>query len=75
MSEHSYEGVHEYYLDRIRFAMEHNFQNREELLSMISRVAFVDSFLTTEEYRDIINKVQEAHKKSMEMNRNDVWNF
>ena len=42
--EHSYEGVHEYYLDRIRFAMTHNFQNREELLSMISRVAFVDSF-------------------------------
>ena len=63
----------DWYLDRIRFAMTHNFQQREELLCMIGRVAFIDSFLTEQEYNDILVKLNKAHTKSLEMNYNETW--
>ena len=63
-----------YYIDRIRFAMRHDFANREELLRMISRVAFMDSYLTGREYTSILEALNNAHIKSMEMNYNEGWN-
>lgn len=73
--EKSYEGVHAFYVDRINRAMTGNFAQRMEWLALISRVAFHDSFLTHDEYLDILNRVNNAHIKAMEDNYNAGWNF
>ena len=70
----SYEGVKDFYLDRIRFAMKGNFRQREEMLQMICRTAFMDSMLTSDEFVAVLHSVDEAHKKSMEANFNEGWN-
>lgn len=72
--EKSYEGVHSFYVDRINRAMSGNFQQRMDWLAMIGRVAMMDSFLTMDEYTDILNRLNKAHQKAMEDNYNAGWN-
>lgn len=72
--EKSYDGVHSFYIDRINRAMTGNFQQRMDWLAMIGRVAMMDSFLTMDEYTDILNRLNKAHQKVMEDNYNAGWN-
>lgn len=66
--------IRDFYLGRIKFAMGGSFTQREEILRMVARTAFRDYSLTNADYVVILDNVQEAHKKSMEMMRNEVWN-
>ena len=70
----SYSNSKDFYLGRIRFIMEqHNFEQREQLLGMVLQSAMSDRALTVSELMFIINKVEEAHQKSMEANYNEQW--
>lgn len=70
----SYSNSKEFYLGRIRFIMEHHdFAQREQLLGMVLQAAMSDRALSVSELMYIINKVEEAHKKSMEDNYNEGW--
>lgn len=70
----SYFNSKEFYLGRIRFILEHHdFAQREQLLGMVLQAAMSDRALSVSELMFIINKVEEAHKKSMEDNYNEGW--
>ena len=70
----SYSNSKDFYLGRIRFILEqHNFEQREQLLGMVLQSAMSDRALTVSELMYIINKVEEAHQKSMEANYNEQW--
>lgn len=70
----SYSNSKEFYLGRIRFILEHHdFSQREQLLGMVLQAAMSDRALSVSELMFIINKVEEAHKKSMEDNYNEGW--
>lgn len=70
----SYSNSKEFYLGRIRFILEHHdFAQREQLLGMVLQAAMSDRALTVSELMFIINKVEEAHKQSMEDNYNEGW--
>ena len=70
----SYSNSKDFYLGRIRFIMEqHSFQNREMMLGMVLQSAMSDRALSVSELMFIINKVEEAHQKSMEANYNEQW--
>lgn len=70
----SYSNSKEFYLGRIRFILEHHdFSQREQLLGMVLQAAMSDRALSVSELMFIINKVEEAHKKSMEDNYNAGW--
>ena len=70
----SYSNSKEFYLGRIRFILEHHdFAQREQLLGMVLQAAMSDRALSVSELMFIINKVEEAHKKSMEDNYNEGW--
>lgn len=70
----SYSNSKEFYLGRIRFILEHHeFEQREQLLGMVLQAAMSDRALTVSELMFIINKVEEAHKQSMEDNYNAGW--
>ena len=70
----SYSNSKEFYLGRIRFILEHHdFAQREQLLGMVLQAAMSDRALTVSELMFIINKVEEAHKQSMEDNYNAGW--
>ena len=70
----SYSNSREFYLARIRFALnEHNFTQREQLLGMVNSAVLSDRALAVSEVMFILNKVEEAHKKSMEANFNEGW--
>ena len=70
----SYSNSKEFYLGRIRFILgHHDFAQREQLLGMVLQAAMSDRALSVSELMFIINKVEEAHKKSMEDNYNEGW--
>lgn len=70
----SYSNSKDFYLGRIRFILEqHNFEQREQLLGMVLQSAMSDRALTVSELMFIINKVEEAHQKSLEANYNEQW--
>ena len=70
----SYSNSKEFYLGRIRFILDHHdFAQREQLLGMVLQAAMSDRALSVSELMFIINKVEEAHKKSMEENYNEGW--
>lgn len=70
----SYSNSKEFYLGRIRFILEHHdFVQREQMLGMVLQAAMSDRALSVSELMYIINKVEEAHQKSMEVNYNEQW--
>lgn len=70
----SYSNSKDFYLGRIRFILDrHDFQQREQLLGMVLESAMSDRALSVSELMFIINKVEEAHQKSMEDNYNEGW--
>ena len=70
----SYSNSKEFYLGRIRFILDHHeFEQREQMLGMVLQAAMSDRALTVSELMFIINKVEEAHKQSMEDNYNAGW--
>lgn len=70
----SYSNSKEFYLGRIRFIIEHHdFAQREQMLGMVLQAAMSDRALSVSELMFIINRVEEAHKKSMEDNYNEGW--
>lgn len=70
----SYSNSKEFYLGRIRFILDHHdFEMREQMLGMVLQSAMNDRALSVSELMFIVNKVEEAHKKSMEDNYNAGW--
>ena len=69
----SYEGVFDFYRDRISHAPAYGFRSGHEILNVIMRTAFHDSMLTESEYRNIINLCEDAHIKMTEDNYNAGW--
>lgn len=70
----SYEGVYDFYRGRINSAPLYGFRSGHEILKVIIRCAFYDSFLTDEEFNSIIKLCELAHIKMMEDNYNAGWN-
>lgn len=71
-----YQGVYEFYKDRIHACPLYGFKAGHELLDLIARCAKHDmyvAFLTSDEYNTIINLCQQAHIKMMEDNYNAGW--
>lgn len=62
-----------FYRDRLRACPSYGFVQGEEIICMVTRCAFWDSTLTTEEFNSIINLADEAHIKLMEDNYNEGW--
>lgn len=70
----SYSNSKDFYLGRIQFILEHHdFAQREQLLGMVLQAAMSDRALSVSELMFIINRVEEAHKKSIEDNYNEGW--
>ena len=70
----SYSNGKEFYLGRIRFILDHHdFAQREQLLGMVLQSAMSDRALSVSELMFILNKIEEAHQKSMEANYNEQW--
>lgn len=70
----SYSNSRDFYLGRIRFILEHHdVAQREQMLGMVLQSAMSDRALSVSELMYIINKVEEAHQKSMEVNYNEQW--
>ena len=70
----SYFNSKEFYLGRIRFILDHHdFAQREQMFGMVLQAAMSDRALSVSELMYIINKVEEAHQKSMEANYNEQW--
>lgn len=70
----SYEGVYEFYRDRVLSCPSYGFKSGHEILTVIMRTALRDSMLTDEEYNNIIDLCEKAHIKMMEDNYNGNWN-
>ena len=73
MQEHSYEGVYDFYVERINATRNYGLVAGDPILHLISRCAFWDSFLTKQEFNSIIILCDEMHKKLMEDNYNEGW--
>ena len=69
----SHEGLFEFYRDRISSCPRYGFKAGHEILGVIERCAFWDSWLTETEYNTIINLCETAHIKMMEDDFNDGW--
>lgn len=69
----SHEGVFDFYKGRIDSAPNYGLKSGDEILHVILRCAFWDSFLTNEEYMTIINLCQLAHQKILENNWKESW--
>ena len=72
--EHSYEGVYDFYVERINACRNYGLKSGDEILHVITRTAFRDSFLTEDEFNSIIILCEDMHKKLMEDNYNAGWN-
>lgn len=70
----SYEGIYEFYVERINACPNYGFTSGHELLKTITRCAFNDSMLTDSEFNSIINLAELCHIKMMEDNYNAGWN-
>ena len=63
-----------FYDGRIRFILDqHYFTQREQMLGMLLNAAMGDRGLTVSDLLYVISQVEEAHKKSMEINFNEEW--
>lgn len=69
----SHEGVYAFYLDRITASRNYGLFSGDEILKVICRCAFNDSYLTETEFNSIIIQCEEMHKKLMEDNYNEQW--
>ena len=69
----SYEGVFDFYRDRIAACPFYGFTAGHEILTTITRCAFSDSVLTDDEFNIIINLAVKCHIKMMEDNYNEGW--
>ena len=72
-STRSHEGVFTFYQSRIQSAPNYGFKSGHEILNVIVRCAFWDSFLTEDEYKSIINLCERAHVQMMEQNWKETW--
>lgn len=65
-------GSRSFYDGRIRFILaQHDFYQREHLLGMVLSAAMGDRALSVSDMLYVVSQVEEAHKRSMEMNYND----
>ena len=62
-----------FYKDRLNACPSYGFREGHKILCMVTRCAFHDSFLTEDEYHNIISLAEEAHIKMMEDNYNAGW--
>ncbi len=62
-----------FYRDRLFACPSYGFRAGHEILKMVTRSAFGDSTLTTEEFNSIIKYAELAHIKMMEDNYNAGW--
>ena len=69
-----YQGVYEFYRDRIKSCPYYGFKSGHEILATIIRCAFDDSMLTSDEFNSIIILAEDCHIKMMEDNYNANWN-
>ena len=72
-----YDGVFDFYRDRIESCHLYGFKAGERILSVIHACAYHDAerdFLTPEEFSNIIILCEKAHIKMMEDNYNAGWN-
>ena len=69
-----YQGVYDFYRDKITACPHYGFKAGHEILAVILRTALRDTLLTDDEYVSIINLCQKAHIKMMEDNYNAGWN-
>ena len=64
----------EFYQGRIRFILEqHSFEQREQLLGCVLSAAMGDRSLSVSDLLSVISQVEDAHKKSLEVNYNEMW--
>ena len=63
-----------FYLDRLRACPSYGFTQGHAILRMVTRCAFWDSLLTTEQFNSIIIWAEKCHIKMMEDNYNAGWN-
>ena len=68
-----FDGVYEFYVNRIEACRNYGLFSGDGILNTITRSAFLDSMLTTEEFNSIVNMCDEMHKKLMEDNYNEQW--
>lgn len=69
----SYDGIYEFYKNRIDACRNYGFKSGHEILDVVLRCAGADSMLTSEEYNSIINQADICHIKMMEDNYNEGW--
>lgn len=69
----SYEGVYDFYRDRIAACPLYGFRSGLEMLDTIVRCAQADCMLTEDEYNSIIKQANMCHIKMMEDNYNEGW--
>ena len=62
-----------FYRDRLSACPSYGFKAGHEILKTVTRCAFLDSYLTEEEFNSIINLAEKAHIKMMEDNYNAGW--
>lgn len=62
-----------FYKDRINACPYYGFKSGHEILVVIIRTAFWDSYLTQEEFETIMFLCENAHKQMMEDNYNEGW--
>jgi len=67
-------GAYQFYRSRIESAPNYGFRSGHEILKVVCRTAYHDSWLTTDEFSSIINLCEQAHIKMMEDNYNAGWN-
>ena len=70
----SFEGVYNFYMDRISSCPFYGFKSGHEILELVLKCAQHDSLLTADEYNSIIKQADICHIKMMEDNFNDGWN-
>ena len=68
------DNLFNFYKGRIESCPSYGFKSGSEILAVIERTAFWDSFLTEQEYHNIIILCDRARKKLLEDNYNAGWN-
>ena len=64
----------DFYKDRLSACPSYGFKCGHDILKMVTRCAFLDSTLSTEEFNTIMILAEKAHIKMMEDNYNAGWN-
>lgn len=66
--------LYNFYKGRIESAPQYGFVAGHDIIRIVCRCAFNDSYLTLQEFDSIINLCEQAHIKMMEDNYNAGWN-